>query len=70
MRAIIGIALLVLVLGLVGWVTFDTTADRPGVHVETQKIEQDVKSVSESVKEAGKAIQEETQDREAPPAEE
>ncbi|TWT66730.1 hypothetical protein Pla123a_46180 [Posidoniimonas polymericola] len=63
MRAIVGIALLVLVLALIGWISFDSSDERPGVNLETDKIEQDVDALSESVKQAGETFEREVQEK-------
>lgn len=62
MRALIGIALLVLVLAVVGWISFDSSSDRPGVNLETDKIERDLDAVSESVKQAGETFEREVEE--------
>lgn len=62
MRAIVGIALLVLVLAVVGWISFDSSSDRPGVNLETDKIERDLDAVSESVKQAGETFEREVEE--------
>jgi hypothetical protein len=40
-RAILFLALIVLVLALIGWITFNRDAERPGVNLETQKMKDD-----------------------------
>ncbi|QDV80246.1 hypothetical protein [Botrimarina mediterranea] len=52
MRAIIAIVALVLILALVGWVSFSTEPGRSSVNVETEKIERDIEGISESVEDA------------------
>ena len=58
MRAIIGLAVLVVILALLGWVTFSTDPGRSSVNVETEKIERDIQGITESAQEAGEEIRE------------
>ena len=62
MRALLGIALLVVLLAIVGWVTFSTEPGRASVTVETDKIQQDVDQVSDAVRAAGDEIRDEAAD--------
>lgn len=59
MRAIIGLAVVVVVLAAVGWVTFDSSDNRSSINLETDKIEQDVEQMSESAQDLGDAVQRE-----------
>jgi hypothetical protein len=62
MRAIIFVAVVVLIMVLVGWITFSSQPERSTINVETQKIEQDTEKMVESgknlVREAGDAVDE------------
>jgi hypothetical protein len=62
MRAIIFVAVVVLIMVLVGWITFSSQPGRSTINVETQKIEQDTEQMVESgknlVREAGDAVDE------------
>jgi hypothetical protein len=59
MRALILIVALVLVLALVGWVTFSRDDGRTSINLETQEIRQDTQDIldrgSEALKQAGDA---------------
>ncbi len=44
MRAVIILAIIVLLLAVAGWITFSGGGDRPSVTVETDKIEQDIEA--------------------------
>ncbi len=48
MRALILLAAIVLVLALVGWISFSTGPDRASVNIESERIRQDTKQVMES----------------------
>ncbi len=48
MRAIIILALIVLLMGLVGWITFSNEPGRSSINIETDKIEQDAENAVES----------------------
>jgi hypothetical protein len=52
MRALILIAAIVLVLALVGWVTFSRDDGRTSINLETQEIRQDTKQMLETGSEA------------------
>jgi hypothetical protein len=75
MRAIIFLAVVVLIMVLVGWISFSSQPGRSTINVETQKIEQDTEKIVESgknlVREAGDAVagEEERQVETAPPVE-
>jgi len=43
MRGILCLILIVLVLALVGWISFNRDPSRPGVNLETQKMKDDTK---------------------------
>jgi hypothetical protein len=48
MRALILLVAIVLVLALVGWITFSKGPDRASVNIESDRIRQDTKQVLES----------------------
>ena len=48
MRAIVFLAFVVLILALVGWVTFSKDSDRTSINLETHEIKDDTKKVMES----------------------
>jgi hypothetical protein len=48
MRAIIILAVIVLLMGLVGWITFSDTPGRSSINIETDKIERDAENAAES----------------------
>ena len=48
MRALILLAAIVLVLALVGWISFSKGPDRASVNIESDKIRQDTRQVMES----------------------
>jgi hypothetical protein len=48
MRALILLAAIVLVLALVGWITFRKGPEGPSVTIESEKIRQDTKQVMDS----------------------
>jgi hypothetical protein len=48
MRAIILLAAIVLVLALVGWISFSKGPDRASINIESDRIRQDTKQVMES----------------------
>ena len=60
MRAIIFLAVVVLIMVLVGWISFSSQPGRSTINVETQKIESDTERIVESgknlVREAGDAV--------------
>jgi hypothetical protein len=60
MRALLFLAVIVLVLALVGWIKFFKDQDRAGVSVETEKVRQDTKQAMEAgadlLKDAGQAV--------------
>ena len=56
MRVILGVVLVLLVLGLIGWVTFDFDSGRSSLNFETEKARQDIDDLSESVNEMGDSI--------------
>lgn len=67
MRALLGIIVIGLILVLVGWITVDTSNNRPSATIETDKIERDVEKISDSVQDLGNqvddAVEEEPIDR-------
>ena len=48
MRAIILLAAIVLILALVGWITFSKSPGRSSINIETQQIRQDTDRALES----------------------
>lgn len=60
MRALIILAAVVLLLALVGWITFSNGPDRSSINIETQEIKQNTRDVmeksSELLKDAEGAI--------------
>jgi len=48
MRALILLVAIVLVLALVGWISFSKGPDRASVNIESERIRQDTKQVMES----------------------
>ena len=56
MRAILVLALLVVILAFFGWVTFSNDPGRSSVNVETEKIERDIQGITDSVHDAGEEI--------------
>ena len=51
MKGFLWLVILILVLVVVGWITFTWTGDRASVHVETDKIERDTRVFVEGGKE-------------------
>lgn len=60
MRALLIAAVVVLLMVVVGWVSFAVTEDRSTINLETDKIERDLESFKESVDEVGDEIADET----------
>lgn len=58
MRAVIAIVAVALLLGLIGWVSYDVESNTPSATVETEKIEKDLESVSEAAEDAGRDVSE------------
>jgi hypothetical protein len=48
MRALILLAAIVLILALVGWISFSKGPDRSSINIESDRIRQDTKQVMES----------------------
>lgn len=48
MRALILLAAIVLILALVGWISFSKGPDRASINIESDRIRQDTKQVMES----------------------
>jgi hypothetical protein len=48
MRGLILLAIIVLVLALVGWITFSTGPERASINIESDRIREDTKQVMES----------------------
>ena len=68
MRGILWLLLVILVLALIGWLTFNRDPARPGVNIETQKMKDDTKKAmdrgAELLKKAEQSI-----DKSSEPAE-
>jgi hypothetical protein len=66
MRAIALLIVAVVILALVGWITFNVSSDRAGVNIETEKVEQDTESLIEAgrelVNDAGEALEDATEE--------
>lgn len=64
MRALLLLIFVVLVLSLVGWLSFSRDADRSSINVETERIRSDTKEVMQSgaqlLQKAGERIEDET----------
>ena len=60
MRALIFVVAIVLILALVGWISFSSTPGQSSINLETQKIQQDtdraLESGSELLRKAGDAV--------------
>ena len=60
MRGLIFLALIVIVLALVGWLTFSNEADRSSINLETERIQENtqqmLESGSEALRDAGDSI--------------
>ncbi|MCO8123200.1 hypothetical protein NHH03_15740 [Stieleria sp. TO1_6] len=56
MRAIIVIAVIVLVLGLVGWLRFSSPDGDPTIRIDTDKVNDDTTAIVERSKEAVESI--------------
>lgn len=52
MRALIAIVLLMLVLGLIGWLRFSSPDGNPTIQVDTEKVKQDTAEIVEKSKQA------------------
>ncbi|MEZ6137675.1 MAG: hypothetical protein R3C53_22540 [Pirellulaceae bacterium] len=52
MRAVIAIAVILLILGFVGWLQFSSSDGDPTIRVDTDKIQQDTSEVVDKTKEA------------------
>lgn len=50
MRALLGLIAAVLILALVGWISFGSSSDRSTVNIETEKIKQDTAGIVEATK--------------------
>ena len=74
MRAVLIIILAVLLLGLIGWISFSTGPNRTSINVETNQIRQDttkaVQSGAELLHKAGNELEKKTAppNESAPPA--
>lgn len=68
MRALLVVIVLIAILAIVGWISFDTGDGRPSVTLEQPKIEQDIDAMSDSVRAASDELKEEATTPETPPA--
>ena len=48
MRALIFLAAIILVLALIGWISFNKGPDRASINIESDRIRQDTKQIMES----------------------
>jgi hypothetical protein len=48
MRGVLYLVLIVLVLAVVGWITFNHDPSRPGINLETQKVKDDTRKAMET----------------------
>ncbi|MEQ8847446.1 hypothetical protein [Botrimarina sp.] len=53
MRAIVALLVVILVLALIGWISFSADSDRPSATIETEKIEQDIEEMGAAARAAG-----------------
>ncbi len=58
MRAVIVIAVIVLILGLVGWLQFSSADGDPTIRVDTDRIKQDTSEIVEKTKDVVDGITE------------
>jgi len=70
MRGILLIILVVLVLAVVGWITFNRDPARPGVNIETQKMKDDTKKAvdkgADLLRKAGQSINPDSEPEQEP----
>ena len=70
MRALIFIVAIVLILALIGWISFSRTPGQSSINLETQKIQQDtdraLESGSKLLREASEAVDHANEPRTAP----
>jgi len=52
MRAVVIILVLLLILGLVGWIQFGSPDGDPGIRIDTQKVEEDTSKMVQKSKQA------------------
>jgi len=52
MRAVVVILVILLILGLVGWIQFGSPEGDPGIRIDTEKVEQDTSEMVEGSKRA------------------
>jgi hypothetical protein len=61
MRAIIFVVAVLLIMALVGWISFSSGPSRSSINIETQEIKQDTEKVmhsgAELLKDAGEAVE-------------
>ncbi|TWU02012.1 hypothetical protein [Neorhodopirellula pilleata] len=50
MRAVVVILVILLILGLVGWIQFGSPNGDPGIRIDTEKVEQDTSEMVEQSK--------------------
>lgn len=51
MKALIGLVLVVVLLAVVGWITFSPTDDRTSINIETEKIQRDTQEIVDNGRE-------------------
>jgi Flp pilus assembly protein TadB len=70
MRALIFLAVVVLILAFAGWISFSKSAGRSSINIETQQIKQDtdraVESGSNLLRKAGEAVDQTNEPQTAP----
>ncbi|MEO0530688.1 MAG: hypothetical protein AAF266_08955 [Planctomycetota bacterium] len=62
MRALIAIVVLAVIAVFIGWLTIDTSTDRPSATIETQEIKKDLNALGDAAREAGAEIQQAADD--------
>jgi hypothetical protein len=70
-RTLVGFAVVILLLALVGWITFSSGSDRSSINLETEVIKEDTREIIESgadLLEATKPATEESESAEEPAA--
>jgi hypothetical protein len=67
MRGLLALVVIVLILAVVGWISFGNKANEATITIDKEKVKQDVERIKESGKELGDQIERAVDD---PPAEE
>ena len=57
MRGLLALVVIVLILALVGWISFGNNANEATITIDKQKVKQDVEKIEESGKELGDRIE-------------